>query len=82
LARRAKPCPEAFRVATARIGSLKPRERVVYHTGDLSNDQMADAMLAGAAAAYQEAADRGALILLQRRIGPKEFQYIAFRKGA
>lgn len=74
------PCPTAMKAAAAAIKAMPAGGSVVYHTGRLAADRMVDAIVGGTAAAYSAAADKGVVLLSQRKISDRRFEYIAIKK--
>jgi hypothetical protein len=78
--RRVKPCRGARQTAADAIQAMQPGECCVYYCGDLANDRLRSAEVAGIADAYLEAADDDRVLLSQRRIGPSLYEYRAVRR--
>ena len=55
-----------------------PGARLIYHVGDLARDRYKPD-IARQACAWMRLSDRRLVILLQRRLGPRRFAYIAER---
>jgi hypothetical protein len=68
-----------------RVATAKPREQIVYHTGDLKYDRIYDPnfqVIDGAARAAWAAAEAGVVSLGQHKVAPHIYAYIATKRHA
>lgn len=70
---------------TDALKMLKPGQRVVYHTGSLMFDRQRGlefGRVHGAAKAAWDAYTAGLVTLVQRKLAPLKYEYIAIRRNA
>jgi hypothetical protein len=69
----------------ALLPTMLPGEALIYHVGSLMHDRVRGlefGRVHGAAQAAWDAYERGEVTLVQRRIAPLKFEYIAIRRDA
>jgi len=59
------------------IMALAPGERITYHVGHLAFDKMGNPDIEAASRAAMEQFRSGLAALVQRRVGPEKWEYIA-----
>jgi hypothetical protein len=70
----------AYQAAKREIDHLQPGQAIVYHEGHLAVDAARDAVIAGRAAAFLEAAtELGQGVLGQRSVRADWYQYVFWR---
>lgn len=66
------------------LPKMAPGQAVIYHVGSLMHDRLRGphfATVHGVALAAWDAHERGEVTLVQHKIGPLEYEYIAVRKA-
>lgn len=66
------------------IANMLPGHKLVYHVGSLMHDRQSGLhfqTVHGVALAASEAYDRGEVTLVQRKLAPLKFEYIAIKKA-
>jgi hypothetical protein len=67
------------------LPTMQPGERLIYHVGSLMYDRIrgpAFGTVHGAAQAAWEAHTRGEVTLVQHKVGPNVYEYIAIKRPA